>query len=284
LADRIAVVELEGRGRGLVATRPIAAGEQLLECRPIAAVLKAGQLLPGAVPCEQCFAPTPVAESGGPAHCSASCSSAHMASGASMLERVDLSELRELHRSQGRKFPLLIAQLLAGLFAEVKAGRVPTHWAPLEFCFAEMEPEAMPQIEAEHATLCAAFEAAGLTNLSTLQMLMPLSRYARLLGAAQLNAFELRTSTGLAISCLLTPAASCFNHSCAPNALVACGDSARSISFVAGSDVAQGEELCISYVDTESPGEDRRHLLLHKYGFRCTCSRCAAESAPIIER
>jgi SET and MYND domain-containing protein len=195
-----------------------------------------------------------------------------------MLERVDLSELHELHRSQGRKFPLLIAQLLAGLLAEIKAGSVPSQWAPLELCFAEMEPEAMPQIEAEHHALCAAFEAAGLTNRATLHVLLPLSRYARLLGAAQLNAFELRTSTGLAISCLLPPVVSCFNHSCAPNVLVACGDSARSVAFVAGDDVAPGEELCISYVDTESPGEDRRHLLLHKYGFRCSCVRCSADA------
>lgn len=46
------------------------------------------------------------------------------------------------------------------------------------------------------------------------------SRYTRLLGAAQLNAFELHTSTGIAISCLLPPLPSCFNHSCAPNVRV----------------------------------------------------------------
>lgn len=240
----------------------------------MAAVLKAGKASSGMSVCAQCFALTPARP--GPALCSSSCALAYSAGGGGMLERVDLSELQELHRSHGRKFPLLIAQLLASLLAEMKAGSVPSQWAPLELCFAEMEPEAMPQIEAEYTALCSAFDAAGLTNRATLQVLLPLNRYARLLGAAQLNAFELRTSTDLAISCLLPPVVSCFNHSCAPNVLVACGDSARRVAFIARNDVASGEELCISYVDTESAGEDRRHLLLHKYGFRCSCVRCSA--------
>jgi SET and MYND domain-containing protein len=259
----------------LIASQPVFAGELLVECSPMAAVLKAGKASPGMSVCAQCFASTPAVL--GPALCSPSCAFAYSAGGGAMLERVDLSDLQELHRSQGRKFPLLIAQLLAGLLAQIKAGNVPSQWAPLELCFAEMEPEAMPQIEAEYSALCSAFEASGLTNRSTLQVLLPLNRYARLLGAAQLNAFELRTSTDLAISCLMPPMASCFNHSCAPNVLVACGDSARSVAFVAGDDVAPGEELCISYVDTESSGEERRHLLLHKYGFRCPCVRCSGE-------
>ena len=33
-------------------------------------------------------------------------------------------------------------------------------------------------------------------------------------------------------------------------------------------------ELCISYVDLEMSRGERRELLLHKYGFECTCARC----------
>lgn len=267
-------MDLGLRGRGLVATQPIMAGELIVECSPMAAVVKSGKAPAGMSACKHCFALTPSDAERSPALCSSVCIAAFDAGPGSLLERVDLSQLQELHQSQGRKFPLLIAQLLAGLLAQIKSGNVPKTWAPLELCFAELEPEAMRQIATEHEALCQAFEAADLTNSSTLQMLLPLSRYAQLLGAAQLNAFELQLSTGFAISCLLTPTASCFNHSCNPNVLVACGDSARNVAFVAGVDIDSGCELCISYVDTEARWEDRRRLLLHKYGFECSCGRC----------
>ena len=194
-----------------------------------------------------------------------------------MLERVELSQLQLLHQEQGRKFPLMVSVLLSALLAEIKASfKVPESWEPLALCFAELHTEADAQTEAEHGILIDAFAAAGLANKATLELFLPLSRYRRLLGAAQLNAFELTLSHGAKVSALLPGAASCFNHSCAPNVLISCGDSSL-VSFVAGEDVEPGEELCISYLDVDQSVEDRRHLLHSKYGFECTCARCQAE-------
>ena len=207
--------------------------------------------------------------------CCGKCAAAYEARGGSMLARADLSPLQRLHESEGRKFPLLIASMLASLLAEVKATRaVPTSWAPLELCFAELHPEAHAMVEAEHGQLLAAFADAGLANAQTLELFLPLARYKRLLGAAQLNAFELTLSHGAKVSALLPGLASCFNHSCAPNVLISCGDT-HEVAFVSSeAPIAAGAELCISYLDVEQSYETRRELLLTKYGFECTCPRC----------
>ena len=113
---------------------------------------------------------------------------------------------------------LLVAQVLSQLLSGLKAtGKPPDAWHDaMTLCHATLEPEAMPQVEAEHALLRDAFADAGIANAATLDLLLPLPRYAQLLGAAQLNAFELQMSHGLVVSCLLPCEASFFNHSCQP--------------------------------------------------------------------
>tara|TARA_R110002003_G_scaffold1868_2_gene23603 strand:- start:10063 stop:10977 length:915 start_codon:yes stop_codon:yes gene_type:complete len=71
------------------------------------------------------------------------------------------------------------------------------------------------------------------------------------------------------------PAASYFNHSCAPN--VEKRRAARVWEFRAGRDVAAGEELCITYLS----GEERKlsrgkrvARLSRTWEFECACERC----------
>ena len=254
-----------------MATAPIAANTIILQTKPMASVLKSSS--PDAVHCEECLRQ----QSTQSTWCSSACEDAYMARGGDLLARVDLSSFHQLHREENRKFPLLIAHLMASLLAEVKRTRnVPQTWAPLELCYAELHEEAGPHVEAEHADLLRAFEAAGLANAATLELFLPLSRYRRLLGAAQLNAFELTLAhaEGIKVSALLPGLASCFNHSCEPNVLIACGEDYH-VAFVTGPQpVASGDELSISYLDVEQSHDERRQLLLHKYGFECDCARC----------
>lgn len=260
------VTEVPGRGRAVLATAPIESGTVLHVTAPMAQVLKHSS--DDAMHCAQCLdvATKPL--------CSHYCKLAYEARGGSMLERVNLSPLHHLHEVDGRKFPLLIAYLLADLLAEVKATRaVPIAWPPLELCYSELHEEAHAQVESEHAQMLSAFAAAGLANAATLELFLPLGRYQRLLGAAQLNAFELTLSHGARVSALLPGLASCFNHSCEPNVLISCG-ATNEVAFVAGAPIPLGTELCISYLDVDQPREARRELLLHKYGFECDCARC----------
>ena len=68
------------------------------------------------------------------------------------------------------------------------------------------------------------------------------------------------------LSCLLPGVASMFNHDCDPSVHVAC-DTNHEVAFVAARDMQAGDELCISYVDTSLPFEERRRALQNQYGF-----------------
>jgi hypothetical protein len=71
------------------------------------------------------------------------------------------------------------------------------------------------------------------------------------------------------------PSASYFNHSCEPNVLKL--RQGRIISFVTSRDIQEGEELCISYGDTNREVEERRKMLKDWWGFNCDCIRCKRE-------
>ncbi|KAH7882983.1 SET domain-containing protein [Phlebopus sp. FC_14] len=72
--------------------------------------------------------------------------------------------------------------------------------------------------------------------------------------------------------------ASYFNHSCAPN--VRKTRVGRALHFETTRAIAAGEELCISYIDTDSPVQRRRRELEESWFFTCRCRRCEEESLP----
>ncbi|KAG5490852.1 hypothetical protein JKF63_00974 [Porcisia hertigi] len=69
-----------------------------------------------------------------------------------------------------------------------------------------------------------------------------------------------------------------FNHSCDPNLCVkySCAND-ETLSVMALRDIKTGEELTISYIDTELPFSVRQQQLWEHYLFECGCPRCAAE-------
>ena len=71
------------------------------------------------------------------------------------------------------------------------------------------------------------------------------------------------------------PSAARFNHSCEPNARLSFSGGCLSIHAVR--ELAEGEEVLITYVDSRAGGEARRRELLGTYGFDCDCRRCGEE-------
>jgi hypothetical protein len=71
------------------------------------------------------------------------------------------------------------------------------------------------------------------------------------------------------------PSASYFNHACDSN--VKKDRQGRSIAFVASRNIRVGEEICISYGDTDGEVRERRRNLKEWWGFTCTCPRCVRE-------
>ena len=70
-------------------------------------------------------------------------------------------------------------------------------------------------------------------------------------------------------------AAALFNHSCAPNCCVSAGALRLEVQLLDDESAAPGDELTISYIDTQLPRAARQRLLATHYHFDCGCERCA---------
>lgn len=73
-----------------------------------------------------------------------------------------------------------------------------------------------------------------------------------------------------------------MNHSCSPNTVVLYKsrgwgrDHPLCAYCIALKDIAPGEELTISYIETDESYEERQAALAN-YGFQCTCPKCETE-------
>ena len=47
---------------------------------------------------------------------------------------------------------------------------------------------------------------------------------------------------------------------------------------IATEDIREGDEITLSYVNPEWPGELRRETLKRDYGFDCHCNKCLVET------
>ena len=74
-------------------------------------------------------------------------------------------------------------------------------------------------------------------------------------------------------------AASLANHSCCPTARPSFPRADATLALVATRDLAEGDEVTVSYVDESLPLRQRRASLEFGYGFFCRCERCLAEEA-----
>ncbi|KAK8952110.1 Histone-lysine N-methyltransferase ASHR2 [Platanthera zijinensis] len=78
------------------------------------------------------------------------------------------------------------------------------------------------------------------------------------------------------------PKASFFNHDCLPNAcrfdyLDRDGDGNTSITIRAIHDIPEGREVCLSYFPANWGYAERQQRLMEDYGFHCSCDRCEVE-------
>ncbi|EGG23171.1 hypothetical protein DFA_05303, partial [Cavenderia fasciculata] len=67
-----------------------------------------------------------------------------------------------------------------------------------------------------------------------------------------------------------------INHSCEPNCLVVFDNGSNFAHIKALRDIQAGEELYHSYIDENTPFEEREQELI-TYGFKCICRKCVSE-------
>lgn len=70
-----------------------------------------------------------------------------------------------------------------------------------------------------------------------------------------------------------------FNHSCEPNVNVQWSGNSGRVTFHAAGPIDEGEQLVVSYIDTEASVSNRQAQLLRGWGFTCHCAKCVEESA-----
>ena len=97
-----------------------------------------------------------------------------------------------------------------------------------------------------------------------------------LVSAFESNNFGIWSAKGEVLGRSVYPRASYFNHSCDPN----CYSERKGpvLFVVADAEIRQGNELTISYIDTNQPRSARQTFLKQHYHFACQCQRCEAES------
>lgn len=76
----------------------------------------------------------------------------------------------------------------------------------------------------------------------------------------------------------ISPLYSMFNHSCNPNVDWRHDDYSSTVTLFATRDIAEGEEMCISYIKGSDMGrEERQKVLMTWLGMGCGCERCVEE-------
>jgi SET and MYND domain-containing protein len=96
----------------------------------------------------------------------------------------------------------------------------------------------------------------------------------QLIGKIDQNTFGVRFDRNLSYAFGLFPNMSYFNHTCAPNVCVIQHNTV--LNIMAMRDIEAGEEVGISYIETNRNTKDRRKCLQVEYNFYCRCSRCNA--------
>ncbi|PLN81380.1 hypothetical protein BDW42DRAFT_200860 [Aspergillus taichungensis] len=91
-----------------------------------------------------------------------------------------------------------------------------------------------------------------------------------------LNSFNLTNAQYDRIGLYLHPYAALINHSCAYNAVAGFDDDELFVKAVRN--IAQDDQIFISYVDTTNPTQLRRQELRERYFFDCACPKCASSA------
>ncbi|KAK8478238.1 hypothetical protein V6N13_069948 [Hibiscus sabdariffa] len=286
------LVEIEGRGRALVAAQPLKAGQIILRDSPIV-VYSAFPLVKSrssASYCGNCFrtlssSSVNVMACPSCSHhhrfCSPNCLTVASASSHSPWVCQALSRLRDcpslvsqpLERQVQARF--LIAAYNLALIS-------PSDFQVLLSLQGQDSPSDAPAVQFLHSLISSVCPPPSLS--------ITIELTAALLAKDKLNAFGLMEPISLqqdgqrsVRAYGIYPKASFFNHDCLPNA---CRfdylDSAldRNTDFIVRTihDVPQGREICLSYFPVNLNYSARQKRLAEDYGFTCDCDRCKVEA------
>eukprot|EP00928_Gymnodinium_smaydae_P085278 TRINITY_DN68656_c0_g1_i1.p1 TRINITY_DN68656_c0_g1~~TRINITY_DN68656_c0_g1_i1.p1 ORF type:complete len:368 (-),score=64.17 TRINITY_DN68656_c0_g1_i1:209-1312(-) len=270
-------------GRGVFASRDIAAGERVLSADAAAVCLevRSRQAL-----CYRCLAFHRPADPeftlccgcGIAAYCSEACA---VADG-----RRHGFECEALARLEGAKLPkgeALLARLLCGFVANALDAAEDASCATLA-CLLELARDnaKVPQFQRRQKQRRAAVSRflAAVKDLPLGACAFRADELEGALEAVPLTEFGLFDEDGETCGVAIVPAVAMANHACTPNVARRFeGGSCRTMCLYALHSILAGTEICHSYVERDQPAEERRAALQTTWGIPCTCLRCLGPSA-----
>ncbi|WOH15817.1 hypothetical protein DCAR_0935363 [Daucus carota subsp. sativus] len=293
MSPAITVTEIQGRGRSVISTRPLKAGEIILKDSPI--LLYSAQSFVSKTPhyfCSNCFksinSQTPSVVS-----CQ-SCLSFNQSTLFCSPECHSVA-LGSFHSPWVCEALRRFANPLISLYPDNLEIHLQARFLVAAFCLAVKSPEKFGALMSLQGEGLDSDEVRFL--YSVVKEIRPpaegfvvsLEVVAALLAKDKLNAFGLmepfeedKERAVRAYGIYLN--ASFFNHDCLPNACrfeyvdKNSGDDNTDMVIRMIHDVPSGREICLSYFPVNFKYVDRQKRLLEDYGFNCECDRCKVEA------
>ncbi|XP_057772983.1 histone-lysine N-methyltransferase ASHR2 [Salvia miltiorrhiza] len=285
----IKMVQVENRGRALVSTKPLKAGDILLKDSPILLYSAVPSSSPAANYCSHCFrtiAPLsattlscPNCSTASP-FCSPQCQSAALSTShtpfvCQALRRLGAADSPLLHHDH-----LLQARFLVAAY-NLAIASPPQFQTLLSLEGDASVDDASNFLHSVISSICQLPNAGGVGFSVELT--------AALLAKDKLNAFGLmepfdQDKERSVRAYGIYPTASFFNHDCLPNACRF--DYVDSASDISNTDIIirvihdlpAGREICLSYFPVNFKYSERQQRLKEGYGFVCDCDRCKVEA------
>ncbi|ERN06421.1 histone-lysine N-methyltransferase ASHR2 [Amborella trichopoda] len=283
----VQLADISGRGRALIASKAIFAGQILLQDTPILLYPAAPHKNLSSSFCSHCFRSLPIPNPNSATLCCPSCSNfalfcspeCHSIALASSHSQWVCKALGLLRSSNPSSELQTQANFLLGAYnlAEI---------SPDDFnMLLSLQGEGTLDGETQmlHSFISAVMAEFPLKSFSRFSVELT----AALLARDKRNAFGLMENSKecgerMVRAYGIYPRASFFNHDCLPNAcrfdyIDKPGDGNNDIIIRALHDIAEGKEICLSYFPVNWKFADRQKRLLEDYGFVCECDRCIVE-------
>lgn len=283
----VRIEEIQGRGRGLVSSKPLKGGEIVLRDSPVL-LYSAFPLNRSSIYCDGCFrkllsASTVSCPSCSYHHfCGPNCLSAAMASSHTPWVCQALSRLRDcssLVTERQVQARFLVAAYNLALVS-------PSNFQILSSLQGRGEEEDAAVAQFLHSLISSLCPPPPSPISLSLELTWALLAKDKLNAFGIMEPFNLNEENGGQRSVRaygIYPKASLFNHDCLPNAcrfdyVDTAADRNTDIIIRMIHDVPQGREVCLSYFPVNENYSSRQKRLLEDYGFTCECDRCKVEA------
>lgn len=293
MTPAITVTEIQGRGRSLISTRPLKAGEIILKDSPI--LLYSAHSFVSKTPhffCSNCFksinSQTPslvscqscLSSNTSTLFCSPNCHSAAQ---------------KSFHSPWACEALRRFVNPVASCYPDNVEVHLQVRFLVAALCLAVVSPEGFRVLMSLQGEGSDSDEVRFLYSVIK-DIRIPIEGFvvsveivAALLDKDKLNAFGLmepfEEGKERAVRAYgIYPNASFFNHDCLPNACrfeyvdkISGGDNTDMVIRMIH-DVPSGREICLSYFPVNFKYVERQKRLLEDYGFKCECDRCKVEA------